>query len=121
MMTALEAARDALAAISGVETCKIGQEANLSPDDFPLVRIVPVRITPGKPYGNRTCEAMIYFGMDRSEAEDGLEDLYSRLFDMEAAILEVLRTLQGKWIETITDRDELPAYKIMGIRCELQG
>jgi hypothetical protein len=121
MMTALEAARDALALVDGVATCKIGQEANLSPADYPLIRIVPVRITPGRPYNNRTAEVLIYFGMDRGESEDGLEDLYDRLFTMEAAILEVVRTLQGRWVETLTDRDELPAYKIMAIRCELQG
>jgi hypothetical protein len=121
MMTALEAARDALALVDGVATCKIGQEANLSPADYPLIRIVPVRITPGRPYNNRTAEVLIYFGMDRGESEDGLEDLYDRLFTMEAAILEVIRTLQGRWVETLTDRDELPAYKIMAVRCELQG
>ena len=121
MMAALEAARTALAAIPGVASCKIGQEANISPADYPLIRIVPVRITPGRPYANRTCEVLVYFGMDRSEAEDGMEPVYAALFDLEAAILEVLRTLQGRWVETLTDRDELPAYKIMAIRCELQG
>ena len=48
-MTALEAARDALALIAGVASCKIGLEANISPADYPLIRVVPSRLTPGRP------------------------------------------------------------------------
>ena len=121
MMTALEAARDALAAIAGVSSCKTGLEANISPADYPLIRLVPARITPGRPYGNRTAETLIYFGMDRGEAEDGLETVYEKLFELEASILTVIKTLQGRYVETLTDSDELPTYKVMAIRCELQG
>ena len=43
MMAALEAVRNALAALPGVTTCKIGMEDNISPADYPLIRIVPGR------------------------------------------------------------------------------
>ena len=121
MMTTMETARDALAVVAGVASCKIGLEANISPADYPLIRLVPARITPGRPYANRTAEVLIYFGMDRGEAEDGLETVYEKLFELEAAILVVLKTLQGRYVETLTDSDELPTYKIMAIRAELQG
>jgi hypothetical protein len=48
VMTTLEAARDAMALIAGVASCKIGLESNISPADYPLIRVVPSRLTPGR-------------------------------------------------------------------------
>ena len=130
MMAVLEAARDALAlcptlvtaaALSPpVGSCKIGMEANISPASYPLVRIVPVRITPGKGYGNRTTEAQIIIGMPTALSQ-GLEQVYDDLLTLEGEVLAVLKTLQGRYLETITDEDRLDAYKLMAIRCELGG
>ena len=70
VMTTLEAARDAMALIAGVASCKIGLESNISPADYPLIRVVPSRLTPGKPYGNRTMiETLIYFGAQTAKSE----------------------------------------------------
>lgn len=120
MMAALEAARDALAVIAGVASCKVGLEANISPADYPLVRLVPVRITPGKPYNNRTAEVMIVFGTPTTKAE-GLEEVYRDLFALESEILRVVRNLGGRYVETVTDDDRLDAYKVMAARVELPG
>lgn len=120
MMAALEAARDALEAIAGVASCKIGLEANISPADYPLIRLVPSKITPGTPYGNRTAEVLIYFGAPTTNSE-GLEEVYRDLFALEAEILEVLRTLGGRYRETITDEDRMDTYKLMALRVDLQG
>lgn len=121
-MTALEAARDALAAIPGVASCKVGLEAGISPADYPLVRVVPSRITAGKPYGGRTVDALIYFGVDRSVTQDGgLEAVYAALFDLEAQIRSAVSALGGRYMETITDEDRLDTYKLMACRVELAG
>lgn len=120
MMATLEALRDALAGISGVQSCKIGVEANISPADYPMIRIVPVRMTAGKPYGHRTAELQILFGA-RLAASQGLENVYSALLALDAAIIEVLRATGAKYLETITDEDRLDAYKLMTIRAELAG
>jgi len=126
MMTTLEAAKAAFAAIPGLAvvngeiSCKIGLESNISPASYPMVRIVPVRITPGKPYGNRTAETYIYFGAPIANAS-GLEAVYSELFDLEAAIIDVLRDLRGRYVETIMDEDRLDAFKLSVVRCELQA
>ena len=117
-MTTLEAARDALALIAGVASCKIGLEANISPADYPLIRVVPSRLTPGRPYGNRTIETLIYFGAQTAKSE-GLETVYGDLFDLESAIIAAVQGLGGRYRETITDEDRLDAYKLMTIRCEL--
>lgn len=120
MMTALEAARDELATISGVLTCKVGMNPDLSPDDFPLIRLVPERITPGKPYGKREAETLIYFGVPLTS--DTLEAGYEALFALEAEIIGKLPAVSGRYVETITDRDELGMpYKMMAIRCVISG
>lgn len=120
MMTALETLRNALALISGVASCKIGIEPNISPDDYPLIRIVPSRITPGRPYNNRTADCLIYFGVDLALSE-GLESVYTGLFALETSILGVVKAQGGRYIETVTDEDRLDAYKLMTVRVEVQG
>ena len=110
--------RDALAELPGLSSCQIGLEANISPEHYPLVRLVPARFTPGRPYGNRTCEVLLYFGA-RIANSQGLEEVYRGLFALEAAILDTLRTLGVRYVETITDEDRLDTYKLMAIRAEL--
>jgi hypothetical protein len=118
MITALENARDALADIPGVVSCKIGIEKNLSPADYPMIRLVPSRLSPGRPYSARTIQTFIYFGAPVTESE-GLESVYAALSALELSIIEVLRTLQGRYIATVTDEDRLDTYKLMAIECEL--
>ena len=119
-MTPLKVAAAALALIPGVASCRVGLEANISPADYPLIRVVPSRLDPGKPYQKRTIATSIYFGMPRTNSE-GLEVVYEELFWLEAAIIQTLRTLGGRYVETITDEDRLDAYKLMTVRCELVG
>lgn len=117
-MDTLEAARDALKLITGVASCKIGLEPNISPADYPLIRLVPSRLTPGKPYSARMIDTLIYFGAQTAKSE-GLETVYGDLFDLESAIIAAVQGLGGRYRETITDEDRLDAYKLMTIRCEL--
>ncbi len=119
-MNALEAARNALAAIPGVASCKVGLEAGISPADYPLVRVVPSRLTGGKPYGRRTIDALVYFGVKRTATEaGGLEAVYGALFDLEREIRSALSILGARYVETITDEDRLDTYKLMAARFEL--
>ena len=120
MYADLETLRDNLADISGVQSCKIGIEAGISPADYPLIRIVPVRFTPGKPYNERTAEISVYFGVDVSESQ-GLEYVYEELLNLEAEILKTIKSSGGKYIETVTDEDRLDTYKLMFIRFEIEA
>lgn len=119
MMSVLEGVRDAISTIPQVKSCAVGVEANISPADYPMVRIVPSRITPGVPYNKRTAECLIYFGMNKANSE-GLEAVYESLFELEAAILAKLKTLDCRYIETVTDEDRLDTYKLMTIRAEIR-
>lgn len=120
MLAVLEAAKASLAAIPDVASCRIGLEQGITAADYPLIRLVPSRITPGRPYSNRTVECQIMFGMDITAAEaNGLEAVYSALFGLEAEIIERLRSLGHRYIETVTDEDRLDTYKLMSVRAEL--
>jgi len=122
MMDTLTALRDAMALVPGVASCKIGMEANITPADYPMVRIVPSTIAQGT-ISTRKCEMLIYFGQPIHEFTAGLESLYSTLFDMEAALLDAIRALRmnAVWVETILDEDRVAAYKLMAMRMVVQG
>lgn len=130
MFAALEALRDALAlaptlvaaaaADPPTGSCEIGFEANISPASFPLVRLVPSRIVPGRPYANRTAEVLLYFGAPLAAAS-GMPEVYEALLALEAELLAILRAEGVRYVETITDEDRLTLYKLMAIRCEMQA
>lgn len=119
---ALQALRDALGAVPGVQTSRVGLEANLSPADYPIVRITPSRITPGATMARRKVEALIYFGQPVHEFDaGGIDGQYAQLLAMEAALVDAIYTHGGQWIETIADEDRVEGYKLMALRVELQA
>jgi hypothetical protein len=117
-----------LASVPNTVTCQIGLEAAITADDYPLIRIVPTRLLPASEGYQRGMEVLIYFGAPLLEVKDGLEAVYEELLEMEAAILDAMRfTLihsvrdQGlfvrvQYIDTITDEDRLPLYKLFASR-----
>lgn len=123
-MTTLETLRDAFAAVDGVATSRIGLEANMTPDDYPMVRIVPSKLADATVIGRRRIEALIYFGQPVHEFTEGLESLYAELFAMEAALIDAARLTPGiifDYQETILDEDRIDAYKLMAIRATIEG
>lgn len=139
MMDLLTVLRDALASIPGVMSCKIGLEDAISPDDYPIIRVVPSELNPGignlaGGYRTRRADVLIYFGMPIQPFDDvsdaggrvRLEKLYAALFDMEAAIISKLSPppagiVRTEYLTTITDEDRLDTYKLMAVRCEVEG
>lgn len=124
IMPLLEQVRAALASVPGVRTCRIGLEANMTPEDYPIVRVVPGVIRPAGVVSRRRVELLIYFGTPIHEFEDGLESLYAELLELERQVVNVIEasaTFVGFYRETITDEDRLDAYKLMAVRCEVEG
>lgn len=124
-MPVLEALRDLLGAVPGVQTSRIGLEATMTPEDYPIVRIVPSRVGPSDFISElRATECLIYFGRPIHEFTDGLEALYAELFTMEAALIAALPR-SGDWVaqwrETITDEDRNDAYKLMALLVQVDG
>ena len=118
MMPTLEHAQAALAGIPGLVSCEIGRKEDVSPNDYPMIQIVPTRITPGAAYAGRTVEVWIYFGVP-IEKVDELDNVYEGLSELEVQILDILGTIQGQYRETITDQDFFETYKLAAIRAEL--
>ncbi len=123
-----------LATVPTIASCQIGLEANITPSDYPLIRLVPTRLTPQDDVGNRVQLAVtVYFGAALLEAADGLETVYAGLFELEAAIREAVlftakraawqagATLTARFIDTITDEDRLPHYKMIASRFDVDG
>lgn len=130
VMTNLEGLRDQLALLSGVQTCRIGLEANISPDDYPIVRIVPSDLRPHGAIGYRMdCEALIYFGRPIQPFDDTpddagrvrLEKLYAALLRMDLDIRAVVEAAGGQCFETVLDEDRLDTYKLMALKVRLVG
>lgn len=134
-MPHLEALRDLLGAVTWgddgeVKTARIGLEAGLSPEDYPIVRVVPSLLR-GSPLeeqtgisGLRQTGCLVYFGEPITEADGGLEELYRRLFAMELALIQALPTAGdyvARWEETITDEDRVPGYKLLCLRVLVDG
>lgn len=126
MYAVLASIRDALKAVPGVKTCKIGMEPDITPADYPLVRIVPSKITDGVPrIGPRECEALIYFGRPIHDFTDGLEAVYEDLFAFEQKLLTAARAATAVaslvHLETILDEDKVEAYKLFALRVRIVG
>lgn len=121
MYAELEALRDRLAGIDGVQTCRIGYEQGISPQEFPIIRLIPSRMEPGRPYSKRTIELAIVYGANLPEAKDGLEAVYSALDALESDILAELRAAGGTYIATLADEDRITPYKLMQVQCRIEG
>lgn len=120
MWNTLVAIRDTLGQLPDVKTCRIGIESGLSPDDYPIIRLVPSSLDPASPW--RSMNVLVYYGAPLAEADQGLEALYEALFGWEERIREALRVGKGyrcKWLETVTDEDRLEHYKLFASRFEV--
>ena len=116
--------RDALGAVAGVQTCKIGLEANMTPADYPMVRIVPSRVADDSVIGRRDVECLIYFGQPIHEFSEGVEALYESLLTMEVALITAAVQTGGimvQYMETVLDEDRIDAYKLMALRVRVVG
>ena len=119
----LELVRDCLAAVEGVRTCRIGMEKNMTPDAYPMVRVVPSRLTNGAFISERAVDALIYFGQPIHEFTGGAEEQWRDLLAMEAELLQALGAAPFGFhhAETVLDEDRIEAYKLLAIRCTIEA
>ena len=116
------------ATIQGVKTCKVGLEAEITPDDYPIIRLVPSRLVPQEDGDRQRMELTIYYGAPL-QAFDGLEAVYAELFRLETAIrdavmfaaMAVAPGLRVEYTDTITDEDRLTVYKLFVSRYQVEG
>ena len=111
-----------LSAVTGCNTCKIGLEPNMTPDDYPIIRLVPSRLEPIEA-SRRKVQVMVYYGSP-IHAFEGMDALYSSLLTMEREIVGMMVAGDGyriKHVYTITDEDRLSTYKLFMSLFEVQG
>ncbi|MCK7493267.1 MAG: hypothetical protein MZW92_18890 [Comamonadaceae bacterium] len=104
-------------------TCRIGMEATITPEDYPMVRIVPSRLENGSALGE-ALQALVYFGKPIHEFEAGLEALYGEMFEMEQALINAAVYDSGVYViyvETILDEDRNDAYKLAALSVRIDG
>ena len=120
----LTALRDQLATVAGVQTCKIGMEANITPADYPIVRIVPSTVTYSPVIGRRRIDVVVYFGQPIHEFTGGLEALYTSMMALETLLLNAATATPNVYVEyteTVLDEDRVEAYKLMALRLTVEG
>lgn len=126
--------KETLAVLPGIASCQIGLEANITPSDYPLIRIVPTRMRPNDDIGDRALlELTVYFGDALLESADGLETVYEGLFELEELIRQAVlfgavkaawdagSRMQVRYVDTLFDEDRLVHYKVMASRFEVEG
>lgn len=118
----LGALRDRLSDVAGIQTCKIGLEPNMTPADYPIIRLVPSIIGPSDA-SRRKLDLLVYYGAPL-QAFDGLDAVYGELLRLEEQIVERMRIGDGyriRHVETITDEDRISTYKLFMSRFEVVG
>jgi hypothetical protein len=123
MDSVLTALQTALSRVSGVASCKIGLEANITADDYPLIRLVPSVMKPSEVWPRQKMELLIYGGV-KNHAFEGMDVVYAEMFALEAAIrarMEQGGSWVAVWEETVWDEDRLPHYKLFAMRWRVEG
>ncbi len=121
----LQAVKTLLTDINGITSVEIGIEPNLSPSQYPMIRIVPIRSeTSDRFYGAEKTLIDIYIGTHQNKA-DGLEANYAQLNAWEQEIKHRIATNTNppfiQWKTTQHDEDRLPGVKVLIMSIEAEG
>lgn len=124
MYKALLAIKAKLELIPNIATCKVGLEDDISPDDYPLIRIV-ASSSDDIGFLKEKNTVKIYFGFDLNEY-DGMESIYEKLYGLEkeirdAIVPELSSEFLCRWKSTISDEDRLDGYKVLCSVFEVEG
>ncbi|MDA3046702.1 hypothetical protein OFO10_05975 [Campylobacter sp. VBCF_06 NA8] len=111
--------KEKLEGIEGIKTLKIGIEPNISPSDYPIIRIVINKndLTQSNGWENDIYFS-VYFGAKIDE-KVGLENIYKYLYDLEREIKNRLHNHQLenscliRFERTQSDNDTLKNFKIL--------
>lgn len=113
-----------LEAVTGVTTSKVGLEPTINPNDYPIIRVVPTRLSHAEALPRRKIEVLVYYGA-KVLTFAGMDAVYEALLAMEGEIITIMENGQGGYLalfqETLTDEDRLETYKLFASRFEVQG
>lgn len=113
-----------LEAVTVVTTSRVGLEPAINPNDYPIIRVVPSRLSHAEALPRRKLDVDIYYGA-KVQAFAGMDAVYEALLAMEQEIITIMESGQGGYLalfqETITDEDRLETYKLFVSRFLVQG
>ena len=116
--------RHRLASEAGIVNCRVGIEANMTPADYPMVRIVPSKVSYAAVLGRRKVDCLVYFGTPVHEFSAGLEALYADLLALEALLVDAATSggaYYCEYLETVADEDRVDGFKLMAMRVVVEG
>ena len=96
----------------------------MTPADYPMVRIVPSKVSYAAVLGRRKVDCLVYFGTPVHEFSAGLEALYADLLALEALLIDAATsgsTYYCEYLETIADEDRVDGFKLMAMRVVVEG
>lgn len=110
----LQAISADLAQVNGVNSSQLGLEDTLNQTDYPVIRIVPVRLgQETNSSGSRELDVHIYFG-DNIDNQTTLQQVYIANCQLERMIDD--RMKNGQWLamkkQTEMQYEEQPAQKL---------
>ena len=112
-----------LSAIATLKTCKLGLETSIAPSEYPIARIV-ASSSQNDEFRRGKHIVKIYYGFNLSEF-DGLDAIYQKLYALETEIRDAidleLEPYLCKWVNTISDEDRIPEYKILCSSFEVES
>ena len=87
---------------------ELGLERGIGAKDAPFIRVLPIK---SKENGNNTdLIFQVIYGYDRKNKE--IVSMYRDFFDGEEQIKKALKRIPAFWVETETDKDEVPNLKV---------
>lgn len=125
MIEVAKIAKTALEGIAGINTVEIGIAKNISPKDYPIIRIVPVDSRPDQSISDyKRVNLTVFIGVSNLSDKDGMEAIYETLEQWEREVIERLNTAQGAaffWKGTKQDEDRLQNVKVLALQFEALG
>lgn len=125
MINLAKIAKEALSGINGIQTIAIGIEPNITPRDYPMIRILPIDARPDQSIGDyERVQLDIYIGLADKFDKDGYEQIYETLESFERQVKDRLNTDNNAaffWKFTKQDEDRLQNVKVIVCRFEVVG
>lgn len=118
--------RDACGQIPEVNTCQIGLETPITPDAYPIMRVV---MSVARPHNDDPfapmMEIIVYYGeYVRPLKSAEIDAQHEWLMAVEEKLISAVipgHGWRGRWVETVWDEDRVPGIKLHASRFEVWG
>lgn len=119
---------EVLESLKGIEvkSSKLGIEANISPSEYPIIRVVPTLSKLDELNGHSKTLYFSVFVGDKLTQNKGLSFMYEKLYAYENEIIKALHNKVLKdnslvrYKETKDDEDELLNFKVLKLSFEVK-